>query len=145
MKLPILVGATIVVLFALLPGPDERVMIGLVLAPLAAVWLAVKKYGAAAVGNHEGAAIGFRSIFSGLFAASMIHDTLWQVLNYRLWDMAKLEEILAWLAAAVNDSVRPFAWTVVTFQVVAAVVLAAIFGPVLGLLGVRLFARRGKL
>jgi hypothetical protein len=139
-KHPVYVGATVTALISVIPRLDAFAIVGMVLGPLAATWLAAKTR--KAVDFNEGANIGFSSVFYGLLAATSIHDIVWHIYGYRLWRIQNLDRLLDWFAEMLHNTISPFSWIVITVQIITTAICAGIFGAPAGILGVRIFRRR---
>jgi hypothetical protein len=134
-------GSIITAAITLIPGINGFAFIGMILGPLAAVWLANRKL-APKLTLNEGADIGFRSTFYGLLLAGTIYDAIWHVFGYRLWRVENLDRLFRWVVEMMHDTLSPGAWVVITFQIIVIAIGAAIFGVPAGMAGAAILGRK---
>lgn len=135
------VGAAVTAGIALLPYIEDFFITAYVVGALAAVWFVLRsrRY---TLSLNDGAQIGFRGGFYGVLAASSIYDVVWQLFNYRLWEIRNADRIVALFADMARGAFSPSAWFLITLQIVIAAICAGVFGAPSGMLAVKIFQRR---
>jgi hypothetical protein len=135
------VGAAVTAVIALLPHISDFFITAYVAGALAAVWFAVRRRGYT-LSVEDGAQVGFRSGFYGLLAAGSIYDVVWQLFDYRLWEIRNADRIMALIGDMLRDAFSPSVWLLITLQIIIAAICAGAFGAPSGILAVKIFRRR---